>query len=183
MRFVLLAAALLGVVPEPDSGGLRELAREEYVLDYFSDILLRGALWRDTGETAAFLVRRDDGELQCLIWPATNEYKMQKFSGKPPAGTIAIIHTHPSSSTQPSAGDAQQARASGLPIFVLTRSFVTAVDIDGTALQIVGRRVWLTTKMERRCKEGWSEPVRESRSTPPPSRRSLLPGPESPGDR
>ncbi len=154
MRFVLLAAALVGVVPQPDTGGLRELAREEYVVDYFSDILLRGALWRETGETAAFLVRQENGQLRCLLWPATNQYKGQTFRGTRPEGTIAIIHTHPSSSTKPSLGDAQQARAARLPIYVLTRSAVTAVDSDGSMLSIVERRVWLT-KMERRCEEGW----------------------------
>ena len=160
MHFVLIAAALAGIIQQPDGGGVRALAAEEYVVDYFSDIFLRGALWRDAGETAAFLVRRNNGELQCLVWPTTNEYKGQSFRGRIPEGTVAIIHTHPSGAFQPSAGDAEQARLIGLPIFVLTRSHVTAVDSRGNLLRVVDRRTWLTTKPDRRCEDGWKEQVR-----------------------
>jgi hypothetical protein len=159
MRFVLLAA-LMGIVQQPDAGGVRALASEEYVVDYFSDIFLRGAIWRDSGETAAFLVRKNNGELQCLLWPATNEYKGQSFRGRIPDGTVAIVHTHPGAAFNPSVGDARQAREIGLPIFVLTRGHVTAVGADGITLPVVERRSWMTTKGERRCEERWTAPLR-----------------------
>lgn len=159
MRLVLLAAALSGMVQEPQGSGVRALAGEEWVLDYFSDVFLRGALFRDTAETAAFLVRRNNGELQCLLWPATNVYKGHTFRGRVPEGTVAVIHTHPGAAFNPSAGDAQQARTIGLPIFVLTRGHVTAADAQGNTVRIV-RRSWLITKVERRCEEKWVEPVR-----------------------
>ena len=160
MRFVLIAAALAGIVQQPDNGGVRALAAEQYVVDYFSDVFLRGALWRDSSESAAFLVRGNDGELQCLVWPTTNEYKGQSFRGQIPEGTVAIIHTHPGAAYQPSAGDARQARDIGLPIFVLTQSHVTAVDADGNPLRVVDRRSWLTTKPDRRCDVQWKQQSR-----------------------
>ena len=125
-------------------------------LQFFSDIVLRAQLSNDYGETAAFLVRDTRGDVQCLLWPTTNEFQMQTFRGEPPPNTIAIVHTHMKSRPMPSTNDIDQARRIGLPFFVLTRADVTMVEPDsGQVVPLIAQRTWLTQSVEQRCADQW----------------------------
>jgi hypothetical protein len=122
---------------------------------FMSDVLKRGLTWGDFSETAAFLVRDTAGDLQCLLWPETNEYQKQTFPGELPPRTVAVIHTHPETLPNPSKADIEQARRLGLPLFVLTRQRVTAVDAEGNVVPVVARSLWATERPLQRCEDQW----------------------------
>lgn len=126
------------------------------VRGFFTDVLQRGARWHDSGESAAFLVADTRGDVQCLAWPATNEYLRQSFRGDVPRRTIAIIHTHPDNAPRPSKGDIEQALGLHLPLYVLTRTKITAVDPrTGSEIAVVREKAWSNDLIPQKCEDQW----------------------------
>ena len=122
------------------------------VRGFFTDVLLDGARWADYGEAAAFLVEDTQGQVQCLAWPPTNEFQKMNFIGDVPRRTVAIIHTHPDRAPYPSAKDVDEARRLNVPIFVLTRTRITAVNPwDGKDVTVVSRQIWASNKIAQKC--------------------------------
>src|SRR5438046_8960092 len=89
-----------------------------------------------TSESAAFLVKQADGTTGCIDWPSTHEFKQARWSGPLPEGVVAMAHTHPLSSPQPSTDDVQAAMRIRLPTFVLTPKLITVIHAAGR-LQIL----------------------------------------------
>ena len=75
-------------------------------------------------ERAAFLVARQDGTLDCVIWPKTNGYQSAHWDGVVPRNTFAIAHTHPRALPSPSTHDFVEAKRLGMPVYVITSSGV-----------------------------------------------------------
>lgn len=71
-------------------------------------------------ERAAFLIARDDGGFDCMIWPRTNGYQSAQWEGAVPKNAVAIAHTHPRSLPEPSTHDFAEADRIGLPVYVVT---------------------------------------------------------------
>jgi proteasome lid subunit RPN8/RPN11 len=94
-------------------------------------------------EHAAFLVRKDGGELEMVPWPVGESHRAD-YRGSLPAGTIAIIHTHPKFVPNPSNVDEALARRLGVPVYVLTRTGVTRT--DGSRIELVARGDWNPTR-------------------------------------
>ena len=72
-------------------------------------------------ERAAFLVYRDDGTFDCVVWPASHRHHAEEWRGAIPDGTAAIAHTHPNDRPDPSHNDMAVAQRLGIPVFVVTR--------------------------------------------------------------
>src|SRR5439155_3487477 len=83
------------------------------------------SMTRYQSERAAFLVRRPDGRLTTLAWQA-GENAEASYTGSIPLRCVAVIHTHPARSPQPSKHDLAEARRIGLPIVVITPQSVIA---------------------------------------------------------
>lgn len=145
----LLLASAIAAAP------LHHLVEDKRVLDFMSDVLVRATLSNDFAESAAFLVRDTRGDIQCLMWPPTNAYQKQVFNGAVPPRTIAIVHTHPTFRATPSLQDIKQAKQLGLPLFILTRNFVTAVDGGGTTIALIERHYWPNADVREKCVERW----------------------------
>src|SRR5687768_15910829 len=102
MRTVIVLVALLGsmeVIAPDAAADARTIA--------LSWDLLRSAgygLW-DT-ERSAFLVRDGDGELRLVKWAGVATSMSATYRGTIPAGTVAVLHTHPNGLPNPSRGDA-----------------------------------------------------------------------------
>jgi hypothetical protein len=77
-------------------------------------------------ERGAFLVHRDDGSFDCVVWPASNMRDAAEWSGAIPDRTAAIAHTHPNKQPEPSHNDVAVAQRLGIPVFVVTRDVVTS---------------------------------------------------------
>ena len=61
-------------------------------------------------EAAAWIVREGD-DVALKDWTFTRAYEKASWSGPPPAGALAIVHTHPlHADPRPSSGDAALAR-------------------------------------------------------------------------
>lgn len=93
-------------------------------------------------EEAGFLVEDDDGRLRLLRWQSRGVFRAS-YSGRIPKRTIAVVHTHPYWSAEPSEHDRREARRIGLPIIVVTRDAVIAAGPDGTVTRLTGER-WTT---------------------------------------
>jgi proteasome lid subunit RPN8/RPN11 len=101
--------------------------------------LLRSAGYgHATREHAAFLVMDGRGGLQLVPWPSRAASHRATYRGAIPAGTVAIVHTHPDHLPNPSAGDERVSRRLALPVYVLTRSRVTRTDGERTVQVALG---------------------------------------------
>jgi Prokaryotic homologs of the JAB domain len=97
----------------------------------------------DRTERAAFIIDRGNGEIDCVAWPMTNERERATFHGTVPAGTIAIIHTHPINSPWPSKQDEREAHRLGIAIYVLTPFAVTKAIPSEAEPLVVRNGPWL----------------------------------------
>src|SRR6266550_1492511 len=100
-------------------------------LIWFSHLVSRSFSGFVTSESAAFLVMQADGTIGCIDWPSTHQFKQARWSGPLPDGVVAMAHTHPLSSPQPSTDDVKAAMRTRLPTFVLTPKLITVIHADG----------------------------------------------------
>jgi hypothetical protein len=119
---------------------------------YFLDVMLAASFGYSDTERAAFIVERADGSLGCLLWPALHLFDQEAFHGAIPAGTLAIVHTHPvSAGERPSNQDQREAERLGVPIYVLSlRGVYKASPQASSSLPIVRGEFWF----RRRAPEG-----------------------------
>jgi hypothetical protein len=108
----------------------------------FADLVRLGGYGRWNTERAAFLVRNPGGDVRCLLWPPTREFARERFEGRIPDGTIAIVHTHPEETPMGSPGDLRTAQTLGLPLFILTRNHIYQVTPDGKNEEVLQAAVW-----------------------------------------
>jgi len=79
-------------------------------------------------EQAAFLIRNASGATFFLRWRANGELNRAEWDGPIPAGTVAIVHTHPNWLPLPSNRDALVARQTAVPVYVVTRTRIARTD-------------------------------------------------------
>ncbi|HEX3070129.1 MAG TPA: hypothetical protein VHX14_16300 [Thermoanaerobaculia bacterium] len=79
-------------------------------------------------EEAAFLIRDAHGKTFFLRWRANGELNSATWQGALPAGTVAIVHTHPNWLPLPSHIDARVARETSLPVYVVTLTRISRTD-------------------------------------------------------
>jgi hypothetical protein len=109
----MLFALLLSVNVACDAG----------VLHGAWDLLGQAMMGVSDRERSAFVRRGADGNLTLSAWPY-RAAAMEASAEAMPAGTIAIIHTHPNRRQNPSVDDADVARRLGIPVFVITRTTI-----------------------------------------------------------
>jgi proteasome lid subunit RPN8/RPN11 len=103
--------------------------------------LLRDARYGcSSEEQAAFLIRNSNGATFFLRWNAGGELNRAEWHGPIPAGTVAIVHTHPNWLPLPSNRDAITAREAALPVYVITRMRIART--DGGKPSIVATGDW-----------------------------------------
>ncbi len=105
----------------------RTLVNRDFVLSKFNDSIIHEfrEAWRSTGngtttkESVVLILRMANGTYSARSQGTTNEYKSFTFNWHP--ATIAIVHTHPnSSSPKPQAADLQVADKLGVLMFTIT---------------------------------------------------------------
>ncbi len=117
---VLLASSLFACATLADE----EIARDRVALGVFRALLSMSRCGFGAGEEAAFLIRTAHG-IAFLHWPQSFNRHETMYAGPVPAGTIAIIHTHPGWLPMPSNVDARTSRLTGLPVYVITFSMIS----------------------------------------------------------
>lgn len=110
---------------------------------WYDQLLADGGYGRFDRERAAFLIREDDGTLTLEPWPSRG-FRHAAFRGAIPPRTIAILHTHPRNTPQPSAHDRAEARRLGIAIVVITPESVIVTSAERT--QVLSSR---TTRAPR----------------------------------
>lgn len=123
----MLAVALTIAYPLNE----KTLARPD-VTACFDRLLSRAYYGRTNYERAAFLLLSEDKTISCRDWPPTFAFRAAQWSNAVPDGTIAIVHTHPASIRRPSTADLDAAAAVGVPIIVLTPSWISVGATDGS---------------------------------------------------
>lgn len=134
MFAMMLAATLLAHDPAPDLA-----SRGAFF--YYADLLQQGGYGRFATEAAGFLIRERDGKLTMAPW-ARREHKRATYRGAIPAGAIAVIHTHPRFSPDPSVYDRDEARRIAMPVIVVTPDMVAVAHPDGSVSRIVEGAGW-----------------------------------------
>lgn len=137
--------------------GSHDLTTDPRMIGFFSDVVTRAGLANHSSESAAFLVLDTRGDVQCLAWPATNEYQRDTFTGQIPFGTVAIVHTHPAGLDRlPTPFDEDKARELHLPIIVVTRTDIAMFDpaSDKTTL-LVNNHQWVPSHRTTHCESDW----------------------------
>ena len=111
----------------------------------FGNMVLRSLIAPPGVEVAAFVVQDTEGNLQCLLWPETADYRGHAYHGVVPGHVIALVHTHPPNADEkPSPEDTATARRSGLPVYVLTRRYIYAADpASGAIVPVIEGRNWV----------------------------------------
>jgi hypothetical protein len=98
-------------------------------------------------ESAAWIVSSGGG-VTLHWWPASFSYNKETFKGVRPTGSIAFVHTHPSSaSSQPSRGDKDASSKVGLPLYVISSDAIWRTDGSSDA-QV--------------AEDGWWKPYRKT---------------------
>lgn len=117
-----------------------ELVSDSRAMNQSWELMRLANYGQATREHAAFLVRDQEGGLELVPWQFGAETMRATHRGAVPAGTVAIIHTHPNGLPYPSRGDAELARKLALPVYVLTRHSVSFT--DGSRTELVARGDW-----------------------------------------
>ncbi|HJT18227.1 MAG TPA: Mov34/MPN/PAD-1 family protein [Thermoanaerobaculia bacterium] len=105
------------------------------VIDSFDTLLRKSAYGKLGEERAGFLVY-EGGRFRLVMWPPTHRFHAEEWQGAIPAGTVAVVHTHPSNQPAPSAHDRYEAERVGVPIIVLTFNSVELVQETGAVRRI-----------------------------------------------
>lgn len=101
--------------------------------------LLRNARYGFASEEqAAFLIRNARGATFFLRWPCNGELNSASWEGPLPAGTVAILHTHPNFLPLPSNRDACVARKAAVPVYVITRTRIARTDGGPPMVMVTG---------------------------------------------
>ncbi len=124
----------IGLVVVLSAGACGDLCTTGAV-EHYAQLNALAALTRYDSERAAFLVRRVDGRLVVVAWPAGGPADAE-YRGRIPLGCVAVIHTHPSRTPQPSRRDIAEARRIGIPIVVITSQSVTVAMPTGATAQL-----------------------------------------------
>jgi hypothetical protein len=109
---------------------------------HYSELLREGGYGRLSQERAGFLIAEEGGTVSFQPWDSF-AFRRASYRGRVPDRTIAIAHTHPSNSPEPSTRDRATARQSGLPVVVITPEGVVGVFPDGSTRALAGRDWWL----------------------------------------
>ena len=127
------------------------------VLAALQDLGVRGFHRFDQREVAAFIVKDDKGLISCLMWPHSAALRSEHYLGVIPNGTVAIAHTHPLRAAEPSRGDVAESKRIGLPIYVITRWCLYAVDpASGDQVRLIYLKDWARpVGSSRGCKTDW----------------------------
>jgi proteasome lid subunit RPN8/RPN11 len=132
-----LVLAALMTTPVASCGEL--CSREAVVL--YGNLLAQAQFGRrGTVERAAFVVLRD-GALRMIPWRSGGRAHAS-FRGSIPEDCIAIAHTHPEASMDPSKGDIAVARRLGMPVLVITPAALSVAERDGSTRRIFRSIGW-----------------------------------------
>jgi hypothetical protein len=123
-----------------------EFFNDTLIRGFFADILQQGGFGRWKTERAAFIVRDERNRYRCVAWPSDGHLYRQQFRGAMPAGTVAIIHTHPKELPEASQGDKETAVRLSVPIFVLTPLNIELITDRGVAVPVIRNHLWFEVK-------------------------------------
>ena len=115
-----------------------EIADEPEVRRFFWSLIQESGYGFSESEQAAFVVRRNDGSYGFVRWPSSEQHHRAVWKGAFPAGTIAIVHTHPNWIPDPSKTDIRTSQQRGMPVYVVTRLHIRKTTADGGTAVVHG---------------------------------------------
>lgn len=130
LAWLLVAESALGA--ELDHARLVAVARDLFNLSIDGTV---------ESERAAFLVVGPLGEYESVVWPRTHERRAATWRGPVPAGTIAVLHTHPMTMPEPSRNDVAHAIQTRLSFVIVSRSRVYVVEPNGS-VRLIASNGW-----------------------------------------
>ncbi len=135
--FALLASMVLALAGHPTMPS-RELIRDPAVLTFCRVLARKAVSERYRQEEGAFVVRTAEGIIYFVAWPPSGEKERLLWYGSFPEGTVAILHTHPAWLPEPSAIDVRTARATHVPVYVITVFRISKTTGDSSGVVVDG---------------------------------------------
>ena len=115
-----------------------DITSEPATRAYLWTLLAEARYGFSENEEAAFIVRDRAGHVTFVRWPKSAGRYHARWAGAFPKGTIAIVHTHPNFTPEPSLLDERAAQRNGVPVYVLTRTKITRTTGDATEIVFDG---------------------------------------------
>jgi JAB domain-containing protein similar to deubiquitination enzymes len=109
----------------------RTLARAD-ISSCFDELFAHAYYGHADYESAAFLILNNDKSIGCREWRPSFAFRTAQWTGSVPDGTIAIAHTHPQRLRRPSRQDLKTAADAGVPVIVVTQSWLAVGATDGS---------------------------------------------------
>jgi hypothetical protein len=165
-----LSAAAPGVIARPElEAVVRGRARAEAERDFEAGLREEAfRLWRaggyggDRSERAAWVVRAAAG-VAWRDWPWDRRYLESRWLGPPPAGAVAIVHTHPAVvDPRPSETDCATANRLGVAVYTVSRSGIWKAEPGGAVTRVGDETWWSGCHTGESCREG--APARVARA-------------------
>lgn len=127
-------------------------SEEEELVPRFFSLFAAAGYGSDPSERAAWAVRREDGSFHLIPWPVTNRAREASWDGPPPAGVVALIHTHPSKlSPKPSRQDEYVALRLALPVYTISRQAVWKALPGVDSVRVSGEAWFAACVNDERC--------------------------------
>lgn len=142
MRTLRASAFLLLFALVSVNASAGELLMTAGMLNIFAEVLRLGDFGLRDVETAAFVVREENGGYRCELWPPTNQFRAAKFTWNPPPNAVAIVHTHPAAMPRSSNGDRATAIRLAIPVYSLTVANIYVVDALGVSKPLIRNHHW-----------------------------------------
>ncbi len=136
---MLSVSILLGALLLTPASQCGEVCGRE-ALGLYGNLLAESGLGQEGREHAAFVVLRD-GALTMQRWPVGSR-EHASYKGPIPEDSIAIVHTHPTRSSEPSTKDFEVAKRLGLRVVVVTTRSLSMAESDGTMMLVFRHPGW-----------------------------------------
>ena len=112
----------------------------------------------DRSEHAAWAVAGPAGS-GFVAWPWDRRYLSSRWAGPPPAGAIAIVHTHPTVvDPLPSIQDRDTAARLGVAVYTVSRRGIWRAGPDGAVTRVGDERWWDGCGSGKSCRESVGVP-------------------------
>ena len=152
---ILLAGCVSQTIPEHFESPIVAYPLNETTLDRDDvaaafNTLLRKAAFGQLGEERAGFLIIENGRFRLVMWTPTHQFHAEQWQGRIPAGTVAVVHTHPPAQPMPSAHDRAEARRVGIPILVVTNGSVALATEDGKIQHWMTEGGWRVAYTDRR---------------------------------
>jgi hypothetical protein len=140
---------------EPGAARPEDLSTDPHVREMIQQLWAQSHFGSLCYERAAWIVREEDGSYSCVQVPPTYECNALRFVPEKPLGTVALMHTHPTTNgvgRRDWGEDERAAELIGVPLYTIERNGLRKYDpvSNKNSREQVGLK-WMDRRGEDGC--------------------------------